>query len=286
MSTNIDKIRSFAATTQAIYDRTLASIKAAHDARLAAREDLRDELYVETKYLFNQWRRADVEKVYRDFKDALVSAINRQLALEGAGISIESSELPCMEMPQYRNSTISCLDQFHLVELEAAAKADFVAAVDAIACKLTPEAIGKRARHDAIEATRDALQMRWTRRGANIREVDQGMAFEMSSRNDGGRDAAICTDTARRINDLADALAKLIGTETTDYGVQQINLYAVAREVETLRRTQTTRRVKIQISPDAVLRVFKDRTELEVSLPLFALISDAIAVTAPASEAA
>lgn len=275
----IDRIRELAAQAQANYIAVISAIKVAHEARLKAIETF-EAMSGRTSYSFGEWRRAPINKIYDACRAEMTECINRLLASEGAGFEIVSDEIADLELPEYRHSAISCLDKFHVIEIEAALQADLSKAVEAIIAKFSPEAIAERARREAIEAVKSALGIgyRWT----VIRQAKNGMVFELPHRNDPPTNRAICYDTARRIYGIADALDKLIATDPDAGVIERMALNSVARETELLQRGSVTGRPKVNLSPDASVTIFKGKLEVTVSADLFTLISAAVV---PANDA-
>lgn len=274
----IDRIRQIASQAQANYIAVLTGIKVAHEARLKAIETF-EAMSGRTSYSFGEWRRAPINKIYDACRAEMTDCINRLLRSEGAGFEIISDEIAELELPEYRHSAISCLDKFHVIEIEAALQADLSKAVEAIIGKFAPEAIAERARREALEAVTSALGIgnRWT----VIRQAKNGMVFELSHRNDPPTNRAICYDTARRVYAIAEAVDKLIATDPDAGSLERVALGSVARETEILQRGNVAGRPKVILSPDASVTIYKGKAEVSVSADLFTLISAAVA---PANE--
>lgn len=272
----IDRVREFAAETQSIYLETMLAIQAAQKAKIKARQDLLDRGF-RAKYSLDAWRRVDVEKIHENFRALLTDRINSLLKNKGAGIEIGSDELPSFEAPEYRKHASLDLEDFALIEVDAALKADFVADVESIADKFAPEAVAERARREAIEGLQSALGLkeRWT----VVREAKDAMVFEISNRNDPSPDASLCFYTEGRLYGIGKALDALIKTEGEVQESAPIDLDRLQRTTHALRCSKAAGRIRVDLSADATIAVFKSKIELTVSLPLFALIS---AATAPA----
>lgn len=276
--TLIERIREIAAAVQASYIAIITAIEAEHTVKLTAAQDI--QRLTAAKYLFNDWRRVPLEKVYRDIRCALSNAINRELHAAGVGVQIQSDELDDLVLPQYRDSPIHDIDQFFLVELEAARKADFVAVVDKIAARFTPEALAIRARSEALQDVKNALNLGY--RSTGVRPTKDGMCFELHHRNDPPTGRAICHDTTRRLYAVASALDALIATDEHADGVQRMHLHRTSIDLAALERGSVAGRVKVTFGPEASAAVFKQKVEIYVSEALFTLIS---AATAPAQSA-
>jgi len=274
-----DRIRLLAAQAQVNYIAVITGIKVAHEARMKAIATF-EAMSGRKSYSFGEWGRAPIKKIYRSCRAELADCINRLLRSEGAGFEIIGDEIADLELPEYRHSPISCLDQFHAFEIEAAMKADLSKAVEAIIGEFVPEAIAERACSEALEAVKSALGIgnRWT----VIRQVKNGMVFEISHRNDPAKNRAICYDTARRVYAIADALDKLIATDPDAGSIDRMVLSSVVRETDLLQRSNVAGRPKVNLSPDASVTIFKSKVEVTVSAELFTLISAAVA---PANDA-